>query len=104
MALGVSNCDPDLTVCSGGSGSSGGGSGAHATNDASAFTFSGGLGFSLPTEDGRISGGGGQHLVSNSDPEQLVTSGGNSGGGGGTTVCDVDPGTGSFVCQTTGKP
>lgn len=83
--------------------SSTGGAGGRGEIGDSTFTFSGGGGFSFPTEDGRISGGG-ENLVSTSDPEQLVTSGGNSDTGGGRSVCDVSPETGSFVFQTTGKP
>jgi hypothetical protein len=97
-ALGVNNCNPEITVCSGGSGSRGGGSGNHATIDSSTFTFSGGSGNSFNT------GGGGEHLVSTS--ERIVTSGsfGIDGESGGRSVCDVDPNTGDSVCQTTGKP
>jgi hypothetical protein len=104
MALGATNCNPDITICHGGSGSNVGGTGGRGEIGDSTFTFSGGGGFSFPTEEGRISGGGGEHLASTSDPEQSVTSGGNSATGGQRSVCDVDPNTGSFVCQTTGKP
>jgi hypothetical protein len=104
IVLGATNCNPDITICHGGEGSNIGGGGGRGEITDSTFTLSGGAGHSFLIEGDRISGGSGEHLVSTSDPEQIVTSGGGSGTGGGRSVCDVDPNTGSFVCQTTGKP
>ena len=104
IALGANNCNSDITVCNGGTGSKFGGAGGRGVIADGTFTLSGGGGFSIPTDDGRISGGSGGHTVDTSEPNTLVHSGGSSDTGGGRSVCTADPNTGDFVCQTTGKP